>query len=137
MNESINNDIIKKTPTKKRAKSYREKNLSTSMSTCEKDSFDAKEASLEVKSMMSTASTKKKKHHHHHHSHSIKKKKTNKSNKSSITRNKNKKVSFKETFAEVVHIENWKIYNTDLSEDSRNNVENCGKDKTKCTCILC
>jgi hypothetical protein len=131
MNDSINNNNIKRSQSKKRSKSYRESK--NSMSSYEKESIDAKDISLEVKSMKSTASTKKK-HHHHHHHHSISRKKTN---KSEFSRSKQKKVSFKQNLAEVVHIENWKIYNTDTSEDQINNISNSGKDKTKCACVLC
>ena len=132
MNDSINNNNIKRSQSKKRSKSYRESK--NSMSSYEKESIDAKDISLEVKSMKSTASTKKKHHHHHHHHHSISRKKTN---KSEFSRSKQKKVSFKQNLAEVIHIENWKIYNTDTSEDQINNISNNGKDKTKCDCVLC
>ena len=130
MNDSTNNNNIKRSQSKKRSKSYRESK--NSLPSYEKESSDAKDMSLEVKSMKSTASTKKKHHHHHHHS--ISRKKTN---KSEFSRSKQKKVSFKQNLAEVVHIENWKIYNTDISEDQINNIRNSGKDKTKCACVLC
>ena len=132
MNDNTSNNNIKRSQSKKRSKSYRESK--NSMSSYEKESIDAKDISLEVKSMKSTASTKKKHHHHHHHHHSISRKKTN---KSEFSRSKQKKVSFKQNLAEVIHIENWKIYNTDTSEDQINNISNNGKDKTKCACVLC
>ena len=128
MNDNTSNNNIKRSQSKKRSKSYRESK--NSMSSYEKESIDAKDISLELKSMKSTASTKKKHHHHHH---SVKRKKTN---KSEFSRSKQKKVSFKQHLAEVVNIENWKIYNTDISEDQRNNISNSGKDKTKCACVL-
>ena len=128
MNDNTNNNNIKRSQSKKRSKSFRESK--NSMSSYEKESLDAKDISLEIKSLKSTASTKKK---HHHRRHSIRKKK---SNKSEFTRTKQKKVSFKQNLAEVVNIENWKMYNTDISEDQRNNINNSGKDKTKCACVL-
>ena len=131
----MNNDNInhtkRRSSLKQRAKSFREKTSShhhkhDSVS-INKEFIDSKDINFEIDS--NTSSKKK----HHRHNNNYKKKGTF---KSTFNSQKLKKVSFKENFIEIVQIENWKRYNTELNEDNNRDNEDNGKDKTKCTCVI-
>ena len=129
----MNNDSINHaqrcSSLKKRAKSFRERasqhRQSTSVS-FNKEVLDSKDINFDIKS----TSSSKKKHHRHNN---YKKKGTY---KSTFNSQKLKKVSFKENFTEIVQIENWKRYNTELNNEDNSDSEQEGKDKTKCTCVI-
>jgi hypothetical protein len=131
MNNDNTNHSKRRSSLKPRAKSFREKTSShhhkhDSVS-INKEFIDSKDINFEIRS---TTSSKKK--HHRHNNNNYKKKGTF---KSTFNNQKLKKVSFKENFTEVVQIENWKRYNTDLNEGDSDN-EHDAKDKTKCTCVI-
>jgi hypothetical protein len=105
---------IKRTSSKKRSKSHRDKS-----------ELNTKDINLDVKSIYSSTSGKK----------------SRRKRKSSVKSTfkdkiKDKRVTFKKNFIEVVHIENWKDYNNDVSVDSRDNSSGRGKDKVRCACLI-
>ena len=114
----------KKTP-KKRLVSFYDPNKIPILPS-EKENLDSKDIILEDKS---TASSQKTGHSNKH----TKRRATNKSS----FKKKLKKVSFKEDFTEVVHIENWKMYNSDVNDNDVNDKpDHRNKDKTTCACIV-
>ena len=93
----------------------------------EKENLDSKDIILENKS---TASSQKRGHRDKHTKRKV-------TNKSFFKKKKLKTVSFKEDLTEVVHIENWKMYNIDVNDNVvTNQKDNRNKDKTTCACLL-
>ena len=75
---------------------------------------------------------KKEKVHFLHQKKSLEKK-TSKSNRSKY--NRNKKVTFKSKFVEVINVESFKLYNLEYTElPNYNNLRT--KESTKCTCLI-